>query len=206
MKKESRKAGRKTAGITKLIFVKAKTLKTNPHNWRQHPEGQLAALQNVIHDREIGWAGALLFNEKTGRLIDGHARLNVVKPDDMVPVLVGSWSERAEKKILLTLDPISAMAEADEQALISLAEQVDLTHPDFIEMQRSLDEMLKSSEEKKNEKKDKESAVKLKERWMILIECENEQQQIDLLNSIEEKNGEKIVELLSRMKYKALIA
>src|SRR5262245_34156906 len=90
----------------RLEWVVAVSLTANPKNWRRHPETKLAAIKGLIADPEVGWAGALLFNERTGRLIDGHARQKVVDPKAVVPVLIGSWSEEAEKRILLTLDPI----------------------------------------------------------------------------------------------------
>src|SRR5262249_24712675 len=71
---------------------------------------------------EVGWAGALLFNERTGRLIDGHARKKVAAGP--VPVLIGSWTEEQERKILATLDPLAARAEADKQALDVLLGEV----------------------------------------------------------------------------------
>lgn len=93
-------------------------LADNPKNWREHPEAQTAALEAVVS--EVGWAGAMLFNERTGRLIDGHARKRLPAEclvDGKVPVLIGDWSEADERKILLTLDPLAAMAEANKQAL-----------------------------------------------------------------------------------------
>jgi hypothetical protein len=81
--------------------------------------------------KENGWAGALLYNETTARLIDGHARkqcaLQAAKSSrsGLVPVLVGRWTEEQERRILATLDPISAMAEMDEQALRNLTERMD---------------------------------------------------------------------------------
>lgn len=92
-------------------------IKANPSNWRKHPESQAKALQDVI--AEVGWAGALLLNERTGRLIDGHLRKDIAN-GGKVPVLIGSWTEAEEKKILATLDPIAAMAQADKNALEKL--------------------------------------------------------------------------------------
>jgi DNA modification methylase len=97
-------------------------LSDNPLNWRKHPEKQLSALKDVLAD--VGWAGALLFNERTNRLIDGHARKKISKARERVPVLVGSWSEEQEKKILATLDPMAALAEADHEALQILLQDV----------------------------------------------------------------------------------
>ena len=74
---------------------------------------------------EVGWAGALLYNEATGRLIDGHLRKEVSSPDDEIPVLIGSWTEDQEAVILATLDPIAAMADADKDQLAALLEAVE---------------------------------------------------------------------------------
>src|SRR5262245_38983353 len=99
-------------------------LAENPRNWRRHPEAQLAALTDVIS--EVGWAGACLLNETTGHLIDGHARktLALQQGTDKVPVLVGSWTEEQEAKILVSLDPLAAMAEADKGKLDALLRSV----------------------------------------------------------------------------------
>ena len=41
-----------------------------------------------------------------------------------MPVLVGDWSEEAEKKILATLDPVGAKAQGDAEAYAALVESV----------------------------------------------------------------------------------
>jgi len=99
-------------------------------------------LRNLIEDPEIGWAAPLLYNERTKRLIDGHARKRVVGADDYVPVLIGSWSEEAEKKILATLDPLAGMAEADPAALQALLAEVDLKAPDLEALAADLEKLL----------------------------------------------------------------
>jgi hypothetical protein len=100
-------------------------LAENPRNWRTHPAAQIAALTDVIG--EVGWAGACLFNERTGRLIDGHARRKAAleQGTEAVPVLIGDWSEEQEAKILATLDPLAAMAEADAGKLEALLAEVN---------------------------------------------------------------------------------
>jgi DNA modification methylase len=105
----------------RLEWLAAETLSDNPSNWRRHPGKQLTALKDVL--AEVGWAGALLYNERSKRLIDGHARKKV--SSGKVPVLVGSWSEEQERKILATLDPLAAMAEADTGVLAALLKQVE---------------------------------------------------------------------------------
>src|SRR5215510_13233186 len=110
----------------KLEWVTAGSLAGNPDNWRRHPPGQLSALKNLIGDPTIGWCGCLLYNSRSQRLVDGHARRDCVPPETIVPVLVGDWSPEAERKILLTLDPIASMAIADVGQLEALLKQVEL--------------------------------------------------------------------------------
>ncbi|MFO0836898.1 MAG: DNA modification methylase [Phycisphaerae bacterium] len=130
----------------RLEWVEAGSLSPNPRNWRRHPPGQVAALQRLIGDADVGWAGALLFNERTGHLIDGHARQKVVEPSELVPVLIGSWSEEAEQKILLTLDPIAGMALADLAKIETLLRDVDLSEDYFADLRLQLDEMVERTE------------------------------------------------------------
>lgn len=108
----------------RLEYRSPKELAENPRNWRRHPDSQIAALTDVIS--EVGWAGACLLNERTGRLIDGHARQKVAiqQGAELVPVLIGDWSEEDEAKILATLDPLAAMAEADSAALESILREI----------------------------------------------------------------------------------
>ena len=108
----------------RLEWIEAGSLSENPLNWRRHSQEQLESIRELLQDPEVGWAGACLFNERTGRLIDGHARKQVVDPKTPVPVLVGNWSDQAEAKILATLDPVGAMATGDAAAYAALVEQV----------------------------------------------------------------------------------
>ena len=112
------------AGIREMIWVDPKTLNENPMNWRKHPARQKNAIGASI--KANGWADTLLFNENTGRLIDGHARREIAIRDgiDSVPVLVGYWTEEQEKHLLATLDPMAAMAETDATALSSLTDMI----------------------------------------------------------------------------------
>lgn len=88
-------------------------------NWRVHPPEQMQVLSEAM--QQVGWAGALLFNESTGRLVDGAARLKVSEdPNELLPVLVGNWTEEQEKLILATLDPLAAIADTDKGRLHAL--------------------------------------------------------------------------------------
>jgi hypothetical protein len=94
---------------------------TNPANWKAHPSGQRATISELL-DR-VGWAGAVLVNERTGRMLDGHARREIaLAGNQAVPVLIGDWSEEQERLILAGLDPSGWTAIADRrkyEALLS---------------------------------------------------------------------------------------
>lgn len=117
----------------RLEWVLPESLDDNPANWRTHPAPQIAALEGALE--EVGWAGALLFNERTQRLIDGHARKKLaLGKGEPVPVLVGNWSEAQEQTILATLDPIAAMATSDAAKLDALLRGVQTQSQAVAEM------------------------------------------------------------------------
>lgn len=100
-------------------------LTENECNWREHPAEQVDATSEFLE--EVGWAGALLFNSRTNRLLDGHMRRNLalMRGDEKVPVLIGDWSEEQERKILATLDPLTMLATANAEKLAALAGSID---------------------------------------------------------------------------------
>jgi hypothetical protein len=122
--------------IKELRRVKAKDLIPNPKNWRVHPKAQAAALRGLLS--EIGYADALLARElPDGRLqlIDGHLRAETT-PNAIVPVLVLNVTDSEADKILLTLDPLAAMAEADTERISRLLETVRSDSPAVEELLR----------------------------------------------------------------------
>jgi hypothetical protein len=111
--------------LKRLEWIAPETLQDNPRNWRRHPAPQKRALRKLVE--RVGWAGALLYNERTGRLVDGHLRrdLAVQAGVSSVPVLVGDWSEEEEKIILASLDPIAMMAQQDKDSFLALLDEID---------------------------------------------------------------------------------
>lgn len=97
----------------------------NPLNWRIHPKAQREALTGILSD--VGWVQSVIVNRVTGNVVDGHARIEeMLKLGDETPVpfVEVELSEEEEQKILLTLDPISAMAAADKANLEQLLRDV----------------------------------------------------------------------------------
>jgi hypothetical protein len=110
--------------IKELRRVRASELRPNPKNWRTHPRSQQDALRGLL--AEIGYADALLVRELEDgelELIDGHLRAETT-PDSIVPVLLLDVDEAEATKLLASLDPLAAMAEANSEALDKLLGEI----------------------------------------------------------------------------------
>lgn len=88
-------------------------LLANPRNWRIHPKAQQAALAGALN--EVGWVQDIIVNQRSGHIIDGHARvaLAISREEASVPVVYVDLDEREEGIVLATIDPLSAMAGSD---------------------------------------------------------------------------------------------
>jgi len=97
-------------------------IKDNPLNWRKHPPGQRQALNAAI--QAVGYADAAIINTTTGHLVDGHMRVDEARKrgDKTIPALLGTWTVEQERQILLTKDPLAAMAQTNAEALSALAD------------------------------------------------------------------------------------
>ena len=112
--------------IKELRRVKASELVPHEANWRTHSEEQRAAMRGVL--QEVGWVdGVVAIEQADGslKIINGHLRQGI-SGDDLVPVLVTDLTEDEARKVLLTFDPVSAMADTDQALLAQLIEQAAL--------------------------------------------------------------------------------
>jgi hypothetical protein len=106
--------------VTELRRVPASELLADPRNWRTHPKAQHDALKGVLE--EVGFADAVLARELDDgslMLIDGHLRAETAG-DEVIPVLIIDVTEEEAGKLLATLDPMAAMADADSEKLREL--------------------------------------------------------------------------------------
>jgi hypothetical protein len=101
-------------------------LVANPKNWRLHPQGQQDALAGVLD--QVGWVSQVLVNRVTGRLVDGHLRVEIAarRGEASVPVSYVELSEPEEALILATLDPLAALAEVDNVKLAELLASIEV--------------------------------------------------------------------------------
>jgi hypothetical protein len=165
--------------ITSVERVRASDIEPHPGNWREHPEGQAAAMAGVM--REVGDVGVLLAwrSERNGgklTLIDGHLRRGLA-PDHEYMVAITDLNDAEADYVLATHDPLAAMASADAGALDALLSSVNSGEA---AVQAMLADLAKSGG--LYEAPEITAAVdEMKEQWMIVIKCNGEQHQTDLL-------------------------
>lgn len=157
--------------IKELRRVKASDLVPNPRNWRTHPQGQQDALRGVL--AEIGYADALLVREcedGTLMIVDGHLRAETT-PEQKVPVLVLDVTEEEADKLLLTLDPLAAMAEASQQRLGELLAATSTKSEavqamlEELARQNAIDPFEAGSDEARDAEPQTDRAAELQEQW-----------------------------------------
>lgn len=174
--------------IRELRRVRAGDLIPNPKNWRTHPRTQQDALRGVLS--EIGYVDALLARETPEglMLIDGHLRAEIT-PDVEVPVLVLDVTEAEATTILATLDPLAAMAGTDNAALEAILDQVKTDSDAVQQMLAELAEQSRRATEMCNELKSSDAAEfdQIAEKFAIVVNCESEEQQRELLDRFEQE-------------------
>lgn len=122
--------------MVELRRVRADSLRPHPLNWRIHPEAQQSALRAAL--QEIGYAQALICRELddgTLQLLDGHLRADTT-PEAEVPIVIVDLDEEEAKKLLLTFDPLTNLAEVHRERMEELNRQVDF---DLKELQQLVD-------------------------------------------------------------------
>lgn len=124
--------------ITGAAEVDPNQLLAHPQNWRIHPKHQQDALAGVL--AEVGWVQQVIVNERTSTVIDGHMRVTLALRNDepTMPVSYVDLDEEEEALILATLDPIGAMAYADQVQLDRLLGDIRTGQQ---HVQQMLDEM-----------------------------------------------------------------
>lgn len=103
------------------------SLLANPLNWRMHPGRQRDALRGSLE--VVGWVQSVIVNDRTGHVVDGHARIEeaISRSEATVPVVHVDLSAEEEALVLATLDPIGAMATTDQAKLTELLGDVSVT-------------------------------------------------------------------------------
>lgn len=119
--------------VIEIREVRAGDLLVNPDNFRGHPDAQRAAMEGIL--REVGNVDVLKVVETPDGLmiLDGHLRRGLLE-DDVVKVAVLDLSEEEARKVLLTFDRLTALAEVDVGELSGLMDAVAFEDAQVAEM------------------------------------------------------------------------
>lgn len=100
--------------------VDPRVLLANPKNFRTHGERQRAVMGEAI--QRIGFINSVIVNKVTGKIINGHMRVDeaIFKGQESIPVVWVELTEEEEAIALATFDPISELAEVDSVILGNL--------------------------------------------------------------------------------------
>jgi hypothetical protein len=183
--------------IKRHVRLRAGDLVPHELNPRLHPESQRRALEALY--RSIGFARSLLAYELSDgrlKLIDGHLRA-ALDPDQEVEVEVLDVSDVEARALLLSIDPLTQLADYDVAVLDRLRRQTPADCNDLAALWQNIARSGASVEGdlRTAERADKEGK-ELPEQYLILIECADEQEQTDLLGRFKDE-GLKCKALLS---------
>ena len=167
--------------IVRHVRVRAADLVPHELNPRVHSEAQRRALQKLYD--EIGFARSLLaYPLPDGRLklIDGHLRASLT-PEEEVEVEVLDVTDAEAKALLLAIDPLAQLAGYEAQTLEHLRQSVEA---DFASV-KSLWEVLQAASDRTKRDLARAESEGMKEQYFVLIECDDEAQQRELLARFE---------------------
>lgn len=160
-------------------------LRANPRNWRTHPQAQRDALSGVL--RAVGLVQTVIFNERTGLLVDGHARVEEAAKagQTTLPVSVVDLSDDEEALVLATLDPISAMAGANAPALDDVLKRVQTGDA---ALQAMLGELAEKSGlyfgDKQVQQDASADAGNYREQYGVIVVCHSEAEQEEVYGAL----------------------
>jgi hypothetical protein len=169
--------------IVEHVQARAGDLLPHPLNYRLHPDQHRAAL--AASYEEVGFARSLLgYRLPDGRiqLIDGHLRRDL-DPDMVVTVEVLDVGDDEARKLLLTLDSLSTLAESDQPILEQLQAATKADSPVLAQLWRTLAEAEET--EPDDPPTDTVGTETVEEQFLILVKCRDEMEQVALLKRFE---------------------
>jgi hypothetical protein len=178
----------KVAGIRNRVVERVRMdvagLARNARNWRRHPAGQREAMTGILAD--IGQVGELYAyrserNDGKLTLIDGHLRTEIGGEWD---VAITDLNDAEADKLLLTYDPLGAMAVPDKERLEALMRDVRTANESVATMLADLAQRNGIAPAREDLRT---SRPEIPNRFAVLIECESENQQSDLLKRLTEE-------------------
>ena len=171
--------------------VRAGDLLPHELNFRLHPDVQRSAIQALYKD--VGFARSLLAYElPDGRLklIDGHLRRDI-DPNMEVEVEILDVNEDEARTLLLSIDPLAALAESQDALHERLKEVAPTPPPELLaawqaEAEKAVGKFARPDGKKPNGEK----AFELSEQFMIVVTCRDEEHQVELLERFQREGLE----------------
>ena len=150
-----------------------------PHelNFRLHPDAQRAALQALY--AEVGFARSLLAYELADgrlKLLDGHLRRDL-DPDMEVDVEILDVNDDEARALLLSIDPLAALAETQTQLHDRLLELTQTASPEL----QAAWEATANANLAALTTPPAPGPESIPEQYLILVKCRDEKQQVELL-------------------------
>ena len=158
--------------------IRARDLVPHEWNFRAHPDAQKAALEAIYE--EVGFARSLLAYElPDGRLklIDGHLRRDL-DPDMEVDVEVLDVNDEEARKLILSIDPLAALAQTQRELHERLMKITPTKSPD-LEAAWEAAPIAAVKNQSPPPRIDGFPA-----QFLILITCRDEKHQVDLLSRL----------------------
>lgn len=99
--------------IIRQEMLDPRSLMAHEHNWRTHSDAQREAMRAML--QRVGFVAPVMVNERTGRLVDGHLRVEIAVEENMaeLPVDIVDLTEEEEATVLAAYDPLGTLAGID---------------------------------------------------------------------------------------------
>lgn len=173
--------------VVGLQHVPARSLRPNPRNWRTHSKQQRDVLRGLL--AEVGFAAPVIARrceDGSLQLIDGHLRSEELG-DAVVPVVVLDVTAAEADKLLVTMDPLAALAGQDDARLAELLSEVTTDSAAVMGMLGELYKLPEEGATGDGSAPGVDETAKLTHAYEIVISCATEQEQLELLERL---NGE----------------
>ena len=173
--------------IVDHVSLRAGDLVPHPLNFRRHPKEQEEAL--AASYRDVGFTRSLLgYRMADGRvqLIDGHLRAGI-NPDMAVTVEIVDVTPEEAVKLLLTLDPMAALAKTDQEAHAALASSIGKADEGLKALwaltAKAAERATAAIDRAAGSKQTRQAAVG-EIRYMIHVDCEGDHDQAEKLETL----------------------
>lgn len=165
-------------------MVEVDKLIEHPRNPNTHPDNQIKILSKTI--KLVGFRRPIVVSNRSGFVIAGHGRIKAARNLGMgkVPVDFQNYKNEAEEFAdLLADNRIPELSKTDNAILGEVL--FDLQELDFNIADIGFDDFLSASQDEQGEEALTSTESAKSDRFLIEIECETEEAQVDIINRLD---------------------